>query len=123
MTMHVMIAARDDWLLVTMRLHLQHGGYEVESVQDGLECLDKLVNRPPDVLVWEYGLLWGNGDGVVACLREGESPPPVPVVLILDEDASEEPVDLIDAPVVACLRMPFHRSELTDCLPLSGATN
>lgn len=123
MTMRVMIAARDDWLLVPVRLYLQHSGYEVETVHDGLECVDKLEDNPPDALILEHGLLWGNADGVVACMREGEGPPPVPVVLIVDEYASEEPADLIDAPVVACLRKPFHRSELSACLLALSAHN
>ena len=56
-------------------------GYEVDLVEDGLQCLSYTRQHAPDVLILEYELLWGGGDGVLATLREESPRRPIGVVL------------------------------------------
>ena len=45
-------------------------GYRVETVSDGLACLDRIRQGLPDMLLLDQQLPWGGGEGVLACLRE-----------------------------------------------------
>ncbi len=51
-------------------------GFDVETASNGLDCLRKLRQKNPVVLVLDLQLRWGGGDGVVAWLREvvGDAP-------------------------------------------------
>ena len=51
----------------------------METVSNGLDCVEKLRRVTPAVLAWE--LRWGGGDGVRAWLREKGAKSGVPVVL------------------------------------------
>ena len=66
----LLIADRDAELCDVYRRFLTDRGYEVETSSDGLDCLRKLRQVTPAVLVLDLELLWGGGDGVLAWLRE-----------------------------------------------------
>lgn len=63
------------------RFFLQRG-YEVETARDGLECLTKLQQRKPAVLILELELPWGGADGVLGCMEEETSLSSIPVIII-----------------------------------------
>jgi CheY-like chemotaxis protein len=52
------------------RTYLSWHGYVVQTASDGLDCLNKLSQAMPVVLVLNQELRWGGSDGVLACLRE-----------------------------------------------------
>lgn len=56
--------------------------YEVETSCDGLDCLAKLRQAAPAILVLDLELPWGGGDGILAWLREERSAPQIPVLLM-----------------------------------------
>ena len=60
----VLIADPDKLLLAAYSQHLTQRGASVSTARTGLECLEKLMQSVPDVLVLEPELLWGGGDGV-----------------------------------------------------------
>lgn len=116
MNMRVLVADRDPTALDAYRLFLEGCGYEVETAGNGMECFEKLVERPPDALVLEQDLLWGGADGVVARMQDEWNVPLVPVVLIVDEGSRHEVFEPSDGPVVATLQKPFRMSALLHCL-------
>ena len=69
MKQRLLIADRDAELCEVFRTFLTERGYEVETSTDGLDCLAKLRQVTPAVLVLDLELLWGGGDGVLAWLR------------------------------------------------------
>jgi CheY-like chemotaxis protein len=78
----VLIADPDRGLTARYRRWLELWGFEVETAGSGLECLDRLREFRPDVLVLEPELPWGWGDGVLALLREDQTLPRPPVVVV-----------------------------------------
>lgn len=92
------------------RGYFTNRGYAVETAADALECLDRLRRRPPEVLVLERELLWGGGDGVLACLREDRCRWPDTVILTTSQTDGEPPG--LEAPLKALLKKPFSLSEL-----------
>jgi len=112
MTMRVLVGEPNPSMSEMVALFLLGAGYRVETAGDGLECLSKLRETQPERLVLSRDLLWGGADGVLACMRDDHTIPDVPVVLLISDGASEDLADLIRPPVVACLRRPFHLSNL-----------
>ena len=47
-----------------------------------MECLTRLRERTPDVLVLEPQLLWGGGDGVLAVMHQVFRPEFIPVMIV-----------------------------------------
>ena len=78
----VLIADPDRLLLAAYSQHLTQRGASVTTTRTGLECLEKLRQSVPDVLVLEPELLWGGGDGVLAMLNEQPSIRPTVVMLL-----------------------------------------
>lgn len=113
----VLVADADPDLSDLIRLFLVGRGYAVETVSEASECLERLRRRPPDVLVLERELFQGGGDDILAYLRQA-GPSPLPAVVLTTGapvDRSERAV----APVVACLRKPFHLVALLESIAAS----
>jgi DNA-binding response OmpR family regulator len=121
MSLEVLIADQDVELAMLYRRFLHSHGLSAETVTGGLECLRRIRQRPPDVLVLDCGLLWGGADGVVACLREeGAS---LPVILTTWSTSPEEVCRLVVPPVVHCIRKFFPLPALLKSIRLAlGAT-
>jgi DNA-binding response OmpR family regulator len=112
MKTRVLVADRDVGVRDVYRLFLEGCGFEVDTASDALQCCAVLIERTPDAVVLEHGLLWGGADGVVARMREDWDVPSVPVVLIIHDVACDEVSNLVEDPVVACLRKPFRMNVL-----------
>ena len=56
-------------------------GFRVETAGDSLECLTKLRQFVPDLLLLDLELPWGGGDGVLEVMRGNPSLLPARVVL------------------------------------------
>jgi CheY-like chemotaxis protein len=112
----LLLADRDPLLVADYCHILERRSFEVHTAVDGLECLAKLQDVRPDVLLLEHDLLWGGSEGVLALIGTELSIPDVPVVLIGGEAMPDELSSLVAPPVVACLRKPFRIRALLDLL-------
>jgi DNA-binding response OmpR family regulator len=81
MKMNLLFAHRDANLCVVVRRFLAKKDYDVETSTDALDCVAKLRQVTPDVLVLDPELLWGGGEGVLAILCD-ESPTTTVKVLL-----------------------------------------
>ncbi len=89
-------------------------GCVVETARGGLECLEKLRQRTPHVLIVDRALLWGGGDGVLEYLRGGSLLMPQ-VVLLLDSGAADRSLALLlDPPAISRLQKPFSLRTLVE---------
>jgi DNA-binding response OmpR family regulator len=61
---------------------LSQHGFDVTTANGGVECVEKLRDYAPDVLVLEPSIPWGGGDGVLALIREESDVPQVPVIAL-----------------------------------------
>ena len=57
-------------------------GFQVATATTGLECVERLRNWQPDVLVLEPSIPWGWGDGILAMMHEEPDIPVVPVIVL-----------------------------------------
>ena len=109
---HLLIADSDAFVLERGFRYFTDRGYQVETASDALQCLRRLRELPPDVLVLQRELLWGGGDGVLAWLREDSPRWPRTVVLTTD-DRAEEP---LHSPIKAFLPRPFSMQALSESI-------
>jgi DNA-binding response OmpR family regulator len=79
----VLIADPDKSLLAMYREVLPGEGFEVVTAPSGLECIARLRERVPDVLVLDPQLPWGGADGVLAMMCEGTDLAIVPVMVLM----------------------------------------
>jgi DNA-binding NtrC family response regulator len=103
----LLIAEGDAELCDIYRSFLSECGYLVETASDGLDCLTKLRQVSPAVLVQDREIRSGGADGVLAWLREERYPSKVAVVLTATGRASPETSEEIRSPVVRFLTKPF----------------
>ena len=78
----VLIADQDESLHPMYREPLLREGFDVDWASNGLECVSRLHERVPDVLVLEPQLPWGGGDGVLAMMGEDPGLAMVPVMIL-----------------------------------------
>ena len=91
-------------------------GYRVETVSDGLACMTRIRESPPDLLLLDQGLPAAGGDGVLACLREENALMRVPVVLVADVIPIQELSRLLIRPVIRCLEKRCPVATLRYCI-------
>ena len=77
----VLIADPDESLLAEYQEH-SRDDFDVVTAPNGLECVDRLREQVPDVLVLEPQLPWGGGDGVLAMMHNVLDLAAVPVMLL-----------------------------------------
>jgi len=89
-------------------------GYDVETAEDGLDCLEKLRRLTPAVCVLDRGLRWGGADGVLAWLREERAASGVSVVLTATAGYPPDVAVDVEPPVVQILPKPFGLAALLE---------
>lgn len=77
----VLFADPDEFLLVIYREFLRDD-FEVFTARDGVECLARLRDCTPDVLVLEPNLPWGGDDHVLALKQESIELARIPVMIL-----------------------------------------
>jgi DNA-binding response OmpR family regulator len=82
MSNRVLIADSDRYLLDDYREYLEQQGFEVLTATTGLECVERLRDGEPDVLVLEPSIPWGWGDGVLAMMHEERDISTIPVIVV-----------------------------------------
>ena len=78
----VLMADPDESLQPLYRERLMQEGFELATASNGLECVARLREREPDVLVLEPQLPWGGGEGVLAMMGEVPQLANVPVMVL-----------------------------------------
>jgi DNA-binding response OmpR family regulator len=78
----VLMADPDESLQPLYRERLSQEGFQATAVLSGLECIARLRERAPDVLVLEPQLPWGGGEGVLAMMGEISALATIPVMVL-----------------------------------------
>jgi carbon storage regulator len=82
MSVRILIADPDQFLVAAYREHLCRYGMVVATASTGLECLERLRDFAPEVLILDPSLPWGGGDGVLALMHEEPELRPASVILL-----------------------------------------
>jgi len=80
--MHVLIASSSAFRRDYYQKTLQALGHEVSLAQGGVDCIEQVASRRPDVLMLEAPLLWGGSDGVLDLLQGPQKEAPMRVIVI-----------------------------------------
>jgi len=123
MSIRVLVAEREAVHAEVYSRFLLGLGYQVETASDGLECVRKLQTARPRLLVLAWELLWGGADGVLDWIRENDGMLDLPVILTVDDEAPDDLTELVNPPVVACLKKPFRLSALSGHLSSAERRN
>jgi len=78
----VLMADPDTSLPVVYREPLLREGFELGTAVNGLECVARLRECVPDVLVLEPHIPWGGGDGILAIMGESPELAMIPVMIL-----------------------------------------
>ncbi|WP_152049535.1 response regulator transcription factor [Tautonia marina] len=111
MSVHLLLAESDPTLRSDLADYFLSLGFQVETANDGLECLDRLRSFRPEVLVIDADLAWGGGDGVLRLIQEGQSLMP-PAVVAIGQERSKALADRLGLSPIVCLSKPVHPSSL-----------
>jgi anti-anti-sigma factor len=82
----VLLADPDESLLASTCGFLSRNGFKVATAANGLDCLARLRDFKPDVLVLDPEIAWGQGDDVLALMQEEADVPSVPVLILSDTE-------------------------------------
>lgn len=110
MKRRILIADSDVKSRSSCKQNLPGMGLDVEVASDGLDCLQKLRDCPPDLVVLDFELLWGGGDGVVALMQEEVCTPPI--LLVTKRAQPKRLARQLGHPVEDGLRKPIEFDEL-----------
>ncbi|MCE9607900.1 MAG: response regulator [Planctomycetia bacterium] len=70
MNMQLLLCESNESSLGELRDYLTGRGFDVEVASNGLQCLLLLREMRPDIVVLNWELPWGGGDGVLSVLQE-----------------------------------------------------
>jgi len=108
----LLVAEGDPELRAIYSRFLAERSYNVQTAADGLECIEKLRQLMPAVILLDEDLRWGGGDGVLAWLREQNTT--VSVVLTATAGCSPNIVRDSWPLVVKVLPKPFGLTALLE---------
>lgn len=69
---------------------LERHGFDVCVAEGGVECINVLTKRVPDVILLECSLLWGGAEGILEILSEDSEKQRIPVVLLSNDGVSAD---------------------------------
>ncbi len=79
---NVLMADPDPSLPPVYREPLSREGFDLGTAANGLECVVRLRECVPDVLVLEPQMPWGGGEGVLAILDQSPDLATIPVMIL-----------------------------------------
>jgi DNA-binding response OmpR family regulator len=105
----ILIVDDDAKVLASLRLYLEHAGYEVEAAQDGERALAAARSFAPDLVVLDVML--PKGDGLMVC-RRLRTESSVPILFLTARATEEERLEGLDLGADDYVTKPFSPREL-----------
>ena len=108
--MRILVVDDDRAVRDALRRALTLGGYEVQSVEDGKQALEQVVQAVPDAVVLDVGL--PGIDGLEVCRRLRLLGNRVPILILTARDAVADRIDGLDVGADDYMVKPFDVGEL-----------
>ncbi|NJK79587.1 MAG: response regulator transcription factor [Chloroflexaceae bacterium] len=105
----ILVVDDDSNLRELVRINLEHEGYKVEQARNGLECLEMVRERRPDLVVLDVAM--PEMDGVEACAKIREFSQ-LPILMLTARVRSQDIVTGLDHGADDYLGKPFNMDEL-----------
>ncbi len=116
--MNVLIAEDNKNAMIALSIGLGRLGYEITSVENGLEAINALENAHFDLVITDYRMPKLNGAGLVKIVQEKY--PDLPVLVISAYDLRDIQKRLNKGAHVYFLSKPFELSQLTETIEQIG---
>jgi diguanylate cyclase (GGDEF)-like protein len=95
-----------------LRARLEARGYQVEAARDGLEALERVHARAPDLILLDVMMPKLDGIGVVRRIKGNPELPFIPIIMQTALDATEDKVEGLDAGADDYITKPIDFAEL-----------
>jgi DNA-binding response OmpR family regulator len=105
----VLVVDDEDHIVELARIYLTREGYQVESVTDGAQALNRFAQVKPDLVVLD--IMLPGVDGLTIC-REIRKQSQVPIIMLTARDEVTDKVVGLELGADDYLTKPFHPQEL-----------
>ena len=105
----VLVVDDEDHIVELARIYLSREGYQVESVTDGADALNRFGQVKPDLVVLD--IMLPGVDGLTIC-REIRKQSQVPIIMLTARDEVTDKVVGLELGADDYLTKPFHPQEL-----------
>ncbi|CAM3682980.1 response regulator transcription factor [Marinicrinis lubricantis] len=106
----ILVVDDDDKITSLLKRSLTFEGFSVQTASNGMEGLQSMLEREPDLLILD--VMMPQLDGWEVCARLRESGSEVPILMLTAKDAIEERVKGLDMGADDYLVKPFALEEL-----------
>ncbi len=117
----VLLADANEQLAEIYRYFLASRGHAVEVAHSDLDCLVRLRQNRPEILVLDLDLVRSGWAGVLVWLRAPEHGPAPAILLTATDDARDALAAVGLPPVAGCLRKPFDLDALVEGVRVAAA--
>jgi CheY-like chemotaxis protein len=108
----VLVADDDEDILTLVGLRLERAGYEVMTAKDGVEALEIIDGRTPDIAVVDVMMPRMDGHELVRCLRARPETAGIPILILTAAVHDRVAEASADAGADAHMRKPFSPRDL-----------
>ncbi len=116
MNKKVLIVDDDPVVRILASEFLGSRGYDVETLDNGTECLAKLNKEQPDVLVLDMLMPDLTGIDVLKQLKDNPQTSKIPIVMLSADTDSEAVLQNADVSADCYVRKPFSVSEIVQAM-------
>ena len=109
---YILIVDDDPDILDVLRLTIPEEEYEVVEARDGQQALDKIYERPPDLIILDYIIPKINGQEVCQKLKKDILLRHLPVIMLTGKGDVKDKVKGLDAGADDYIVKPFEPEEL-----------
>lgn len=111
-TKKILIVDDNDDVVTTYRVVLERMGYGVDIARDGNECLEKIEQNRPDIVLLDVLLPGLSGNEVCRLIKETARTSDIPVVAITASVAADTREKMAEVGADAFLLKPIEVSDL-----------
>ncbi|MBM3287718.1 MAG: response regulator [Candidatus Eisenbacteria bacterium] len=108
----ILIVEDEDSLRKVLKLQLEHAGYEVETAEDGIQGLESVRSRPPDLVLLDVMMPRMDGSEVCRRLKANFLTSQIPVIMLTALGGLKDKVAGLDVGANDYLTKPHSREEL-----------
>lgn len=121
MDLTLLIAEHDSELREALTDYFSRCGFHVAAAADGMDCLSRLQTTEPDVLLLDWDVFWGGGDGVLECVQQNHSRRDMPAVVITGSAPRGTLFQQSGVPHSCCFSKPVEPTDLMEGVELAVA--
>jgi DNA-binding response OmpR family regulator len=111
----IMVVDDDPGIRDVLRLSLKAAGCEVQTVENGKQCLETVTKYNPDVVILDVMMPGMNGDKVAKKLRKNAETSNIPIIMLTGlNDSKYIKAALFDLGVKFYITKPFEIADLID---------